>query len=691
MAISNRYDVNKTRYTHRDYESIKEDLINAIPSLTQEWTSREDSDPGIVLIKLMAMFGDTLSFNVDKIALEMFMQSVTQRKNCRKILSLLGYKMRWYRSAKVIANTRLVSGAGSITLMPYQTIYNAGNLKYTVVGYDPILISSEIFSEPVPLVQGTPATVTFSKSDLRNNRYYFSSTNVDEVSFSMTESDGLKPCELVEDLYLVTDRDKIYYEFNVDDYERPYIELINDWENILNEILGSVDISSTSFTLSYILSDGSRGNVTNDAFNSISGISGSGSNMVSSSSVIINNMENSTPYGDTYGAQNSYNSPGRDPQTVFDAKVDSANYVFTHDTLVTATDYEKAAKRQFGITISKMVDNQIIKLDNLNVNGILTRADDDFTESSSEYGLSPYLVLLYLGYQDLGPEYNHYSTTASEYRLPEVDPYWNSESAFTDLGFYPYKPIDNILTSMDTAIEQYKALTVYVDYGTIKLFPFRVQGTLYLVEPLSPRDTLQVLDNVSASLALAYYPDLHPIGDKPNFIELVDLIQNADQRIKYFDSIGNIVQWAPAVNTSDSSADNYMDKIFDTTSAILYNGLSDNFKIDSKFMRFRLKNTGVSTDAGDSTIEGSEGQRSTTETAYLVYYSEEKSLLDVISIGVGQEYTVVVETIDQLKALVKDMRLKTSEYTGPYVSQINPEPEALSASVNNLGLQWIGG
>ena len=44
-----------SRYSHRDYNSLYRDLIEMIPTLTQEWTSREESSPGIVLIKLMAI------------------------------------------------------------------------------------------------------------------------------------------------------------------------------------------------------------------------------------------------------------------------------------------------------------------------------------------------------------------------------------------------------------------------------------------------------------------------------------------------------------------------------------------------------------------------------------------------------------------------------------------------------------
>ena len=88
------------KYTSRDYNSIKEDLINAIPALSDSWTSREESDPGIVLIKLMSALGDMLSYNFDKQALEYYSSTVTQRKNASKLFSLIGYKMHWYRTAE---------------------------------------------------------------------------------------------------------------------------------------------------------------------------------------------------------------------------------------------------------------------------------------------------------------------------------------------------------------------------------------------------------------------------------------------------------------------------------------------------------------------------------------------------------------------------------------------------------------
>jgi hypothetical protein len=49
-------------YTSKDYNSIFKDAVDAIPTLTDTWTSTEDGDPGIVLIKLMSALGDMLSY-----------------------------------------------------------------------------------------------------------------------------------------------------------------------------------------------------------------------------------------------------------------------------------------------------------------------------------------------------------------------------------------------------------------------------------------------------------------------------------------------------------------------------------------------------------------------------------------------------------------------------------------------------
>lgn len=694
---TNQYDLNKTRYTHRDYESIKEDLINAIPSLTQEWTDTSESDPGIVLIKLMSMFGDTLSYNVDKIALELYLQTVTQRKNCRKVLGLLGYKMHWYRSAKVIANVRLRSNTSEtgnqahVILTPYQTIFRAGDIDYTVIGDndDPIDISSSTQATPVKLIQGTPQTETFNSGSMTNNRYYLKSTSIDESSLKLRISNALNiDCELVNNLYLYTGNRKVFFEFDVDEYDRPYIQLAENWR----DIIGSD--GTINFSLNYILTRGSRGSINNNAFTDVFNGTLSG---LSYTNLVITNLANNTPYGEDGTDLSAYNTPGYDPQTVDDAKRDASNYVFTHDTIVTPADYEKAAKRVTGITVSKMVDSQVVINDNLNLETLADRARDKFPtvhiEDEDVDKLVSYLVILYLGYLNFNPTYNRYyvdSGWAEDYSLAGVDdPYGydypgDEHGNLRGLGYYPYKITPNIEQTVRELINGLHVLTVNVDFGTLKLFPFKVKGTLNLIQPYSPPEVLQIIDNVNNALELAYYPSEHPVGERPNFIEVVNIIQDADQRIRSFDSADNIIEWAPLITDIDNT--------FDTTSAIIYNGLSnENFKLSVTDMSFKYKNIGVTIDSQDMEsylMPGTEGQvlnpdfPSDYGIAYLVNYSKAIGEANTLKVDIGSSTTFTCSSLDELKALCQDLSFKGYAL----VKTGGVEDVKL---INNTGLQYV--
>lgn len=78
-----------TNYTARDFESAKEELLKLRDDLTEKWTSTDEADPGIVLIKEAAQVIDLLSYNQDKQILECFPNSVTQLKNARQLYGLV--------------------------------------------------------------------------------------------------------------------------------------------------------------------------------------------------------------------------------------------------------------------------------------------------------------------------------------------------------------------------------------------------------------------------------------------------------------------------------------------------------------------------------------------------------------------------------------------------------------------------
>lgn len=78
-------------YTSRDYASLRDDLIALIPNFAPNWTSRDTSDFGIVLIELFSYIGDVLNYNIDRAANESFINTSTQRDTVLNIAKLLNY------------------------------------------------------------------------------------------------------------------------------------------------------------------------------------------------------------------------------------------------------------------------------------------------------------------------------------------------------------------------------------------------------------------------------------------------------------------------------------------------------------------------------------------------------------------------------------------------------------------------
>jgi hypothetical protein len=78
-------------YTSRDYSSIREDLINLIPTYAPQWTNRDPSDLGIALIEIFSYLGDLLNFYIDRAANEGFLATASQRDSVLQIAAMLNY------------------------------------------------------------------------------------------------------------------------------------------------------------------------------------------------------------------------------------------------------------------------------------------------------------------------------------------------------------------------------------------------------------------------------------------------------------------------------------------------------------------------------------------------------------------------------------------------------------------------
>lgn len=91
-------------YLHRDYTSLREDLITRArdSGLFPEWNNFSPSDPGVGLIELMAHLHDIQAYYVDRWANEAFIRTAVLRKSVIDLVELIGYRMRPPISAQAI-------------------------------------------------------------------------------------------------------------------------------------------------------------------------------------------------------------------------------------------------------------------------------------------------------------------------------------------------------------------------------------------------------------------------------------------------------------------------------------------------------------------------------------------------------------------------------------------------------------
>lgn len=353
------YSPVKISYTNKDYTNILDDLINSISGITEKWNTTDTNDPGMVLVKLMAILGDMLFYTQDIQSLEVYPNSVTQRKNAASIYRLIGYKMRWYKSAALQAN--VVNTYSNFATLPRFCTFTTETGNVTYCTFDEYNLKSNTnnngFEELVTLVQGTPITpvrvsndpypavgqawhtiygYNYSTDDIVNNRIYLQYQNVDQDHIIVVD-DTNQEWELKENIYLTTDVGR-FFEFGVDVNDQPYIELVDYYNNF----------NVHKFKIFYIRSDGEAGQIYANTLKNITGNVWARTGTGDSQYVYnVSSFIKFTHYDSSYGY---------DPETPDEARKNSVLFQNTLDTLITLADFERATLREDGVANVRATD-----------------------------------------------------------------------------------------------------------------------------------------------------------------------------------------------------------------------------------------------------------------------------------------------------------------------------------------------
>lgn len=573
------YSAQKIDYTSKDYVAILDDLINSIPGITQKWNSTDQNDPGMILVKLMSIIGDMLFFNQDMQSLEVYPNSVTLRKNAASIYKLIGYKMRWYKSATLEANV-INTFSNSATLPRFCTFKTDTGITYTT--FDQYELPSNMTNNGtetlVELVQGTPVTpvrtssspypeagrswhsiygYNYTTDDIINNRIYLKDNNIDQSHIILVD-DQNEVWELRENIYLTTDVGR-FFEFGVDVNDDVYIELVDYYTNF----------NINKFKIFYIKSDGESGQIYANTLKAITGNvwsrQGSDQNIYNVSSFI-----HFTHYDSTLG----YN-----PETPDEARKNSVKYQNTMDTLITLADFERAVLREPGVANVRATDltndpGESIEFSVGNINmdytqsmedgvtlrsEIIDQADYDllsnYLKDKSKYPLTTYQLKLADCNQD--GEVNEDDLKCLEYYI-KGDPADIDKTGY--IGIQKIKDIEmlngftvklyilrnDIGEQMNeesfenmilSDLEDYKILplSLKVDLNSINKYYWTITGSFFTKQPLS-RDELQsIIVRINNQLRFQYSVEKVNFNTLINYKEIIETILAVDSRILMVD------------------------------------------------------------------------------------------------------------------------------------------------------------
>lgn len=339
-------NISAISYTNKDFQTIYPELLDLATRISNRWTPDQtnESDPGIVLLKLAAICADKNNYNIDKNILECFPSSVTQMPNARDVFLQRGYYMRWYRSAE---GTITISAKNDTVFTDDVTISDSfagvtgedGETVYTIV---PTASNRKIPKDGTgvlfDVIQGVAKQyVTASGSSVitladidAERRLYFPNTSVAENGIFIRHASDEDYLNWVRvdnvDADPLTVNNEYHYEFGVSrDGSGCYVQFSDD----ISSVIGS------GIELWYIATDGISGNIKANYLtkfaNDVNGFYGN-----DSANKVTLNSDNIVML------QSNSMTDGKDPETIEEAYRGYTKTVGTFDTLVTLRDYNNA-------------------------------------------------------------------------------------------------------------------------------------------------------------------------------------------------------------------------------------------------------------------------------------------------------------------------------------------------------------
>jgi hypothetical protein len=574
------------RYTSREYAAIMEDFFAMVPQLTDLWAPTADSDPGVVLGKVLASAADMLGVNLDWFANEIFGPSVTQRKNAEKLFALIGYDLGWYTAARTevtftnntVDSAKLdfgFNGNNFATLNAYTDITDAPRvITYNILpltnAYGALDSRSrrattssnlDVFADTdsVSLAVGESVTRVAVEGELRN--YSVSVAAVKQNNYIITlPSQHLDTTavwlkarpSLSSESFLSTQWVQVVSPADFIDPEPRFAVTYDNYSNaqvqISNYINQLDNYDSNYLTIYWIDTSGVIGCVNTDVLSNYLPAKPS-SNVYDAQGLTISNLANTVqlPHTNTV--------TGASPETAKQAYLNSRKYINTWDSLITLPDYVRFIQREPGVDAGTVLDCQKALEINLAIynNPSLTDAqkaklyitNNDFPADDNP--IFDWGQVLGLGFDPTDPQRFVFSANFKTYTAMCFAVHNNFLPSNYGQGrisnaqvrattkFQQYRMPPLVEDGIESDYEPLGALSVKLQFGFTRVFSFYVVGVITPTAPVSSDVAATLVAEAKQALALFYAPSTIGYGVLPTLNDIIDIVEGADTRIKHFD------------------------------------------------------------------------------------------------------------------------------------------------------------
>lgn len=572
-------------YTSRDYQSLLQDFIDAVPKLTELWKPEAEADPGMVIGKYIASVAEVLGINVDLLANEIFAPSVSQRKNAEKIFSLIGYELGWYVAARTeITFTNVSSvpvtidfgfnGSNFATVNAYTDITNASRVitynilpltntygatdtrsRRDIVGGDVDVFAD---TDEVQLAAGESVTrvgiegeirsYTVSVQQVKDNNYIIKlpSQHIDTTAIWIKAKTSLNADSFLTTQWIQCSNPAEFitpeprFAVTYDSYSNAQVQI----SNYLNQL---EDYSSNYLTVYWIDCSGVIGCVGENVLSNFLPAKQTGTENVADS-LTISNLSNTVELPHTNVVT------GASPETAKEAYFNSRNYINTWDSLVTLPDYQRFLSREPGVDCAYVIDCQKALDINLAIYNDENLTDSqkskkyitkyDFPEGDTNFD---WTNILQLGFDPTDPQKyvfaaNFKTYTAMCYAIHndfKNSSWGQGQTSNAQINkkplFIQYKPPAQFINNIIRDYRPLQAMSVEIQFGYLRIFKFYVTGQIYTKKPVTKDVGNNLIAKVKEALALYFAPANREIGVLPTYQEIVETCVSADSRIRWFD------------------------------------------------------------------------------------------------------------------------------------------------------------